>query len=74
LQESELSKVDILLNDQPVPELSFISHTTVARAKGKEVVGKLKENLPRQQFSIKIQANYNNIKDLTICKIIYDFI
>ena len=55
-QESMLTKIDILLNDESVQELSSIVHTSRAREKGKEMASKLKENLPRQQFGIKIQA------------------
>jgi len=55
-QESDLAKIDILLNGNPVPELSFISHTSKARDKSKEVALNLKEELPRQQFNISIQA------------------
>ena len=55
-REASLSKIDIKINDEIVPELSTIVHTSKARDKGKEFVYKLKENLPRQQYAIKIQA------------------
>ena len=55
-RESFLTKVDILINDETIPELSTIVHTSRARDKGKEMVSKLKENLPRQQYLIKDQA------------------
>ena len=55
-RESFLTKVDILINDETIPELSTIVHTSRARDKGKEMVSKLKENLPRQQYLIKVQA------------------
>jgi elongation factor 4 len=55
-RETTLNKIDILLNDECVQELTCIVHTSRAREKGKELVLKLKESLPRQQFTIKIQA------------------
>ena len=55
-RETSLNKIDILLNDESVQELTCIVHTSRAREKGKELVSKLKECLPRQQFNIKIQA------------------
>ena len=55
-QETLLTKIDILLNDQCVQELSCIVHTSRAREKAKSMVNKLQENIPRQQFKIKIQA------------------
>jgi translation elongation factor EF-4 len=57
LQESNLVKVDVLLNDKPVSELAFIAHAAKAKSRGMEVTSKLKENLPRQQFAIKIQVS-----------------
>ena len=51
-----MTKIDIRINDEVIPELTAIVHTAKARDKGKEVVSKLKDNLPRQQFAIKIQA------------------
>ena len=56
LQESSLVKVDILLNDKPVSELAFVAHAERAKDKAKQVTSSLKENLPRQQFAIKIQV------------------
>ena len=55
-RETLLTKIDIRINDEVIPELTAIVHTAKARDKGKEVVSKLKDNLPRQQFAIKIQA------------------
>ena len=49
-------KVDILINDSIVQELSTISHISRAREHGKKLVQKLEELIPRQQFGIKIQA------------------
>ena len=55
-RETLLTKIDILLNDECVQELATIVHTSRAKEKGKEMVLKLKEHLPRQQYNIKIQA------------------
>ena len=57
-QESKLVKVDVLLNEKPVSELAFICHAERAKSKSIQIVTKLKENLPRQQFSIKIQVGF----------------
>merc|ERR1711941_284 len=55
-QQSELLKLDVLLNGKQVHELSTICHATKVRDRAKAVVFKLKNELPRQQFSIAIQA------------------
>ena len=55
-QETMLTKIEVRLNDECIPELTTIQHTSRAREKGKEIVSKLKDSLPRQQFAIKIQA------------------
>ena len=55
-QESNLVKVDFLLNDKPVEELGMVVHASNAREKGNRVVEKLVEHLPRQQYKIKVQA------------------
>ncbi|MFH1710110.1 MAG: translation elongation factor 4 [bacterium] len=55
-RESELAKVDILLNQEPVDALSFIVAREKAYYKGKALVEKLKTVIPRHQFEIPIQA------------------
>ncbi|HPN29889.1 MAG TPA: translation elongation factor 4 [bacterium] len=53
---SDLVKLGILINNENVDALSIIVHKDKAYEKGKNVVEKLKELIPRQQFSIPIQA------------------
>jgi len=55
-RQSELVKMDVLLNDEPVDALSIIIHKDKAHYKGRELVKKLKELIERQMFQINIQA------------------
>ena len=54
--ESDLVKLDILVNGKIVDALSMIVHRNSARTTGGQLVKKLKESIPRQLFSIPIQA------------------
>ena len=55
-RESVLSKLDILLNGDPVDALSALVHKTNSYTLGKKLCEKLKELIPRQQFDIAIQS------------------
>jgi GTP-binding protein LepA len=55
-KESDLIKLDILLNAEKVDALSALIHRDHAHELGKKMCSKLKELLPRQQFDIPIQA------------------
>ena len=56
MKESDLIKLDILLNSEKVDALSALIHRDHAHELGKKMCSKLKELLPRQQFDIPIQA------------------
>ena len=59
-RESDLVKMDILLNGEVVDALSTIIHKDFAYKRGKSVVEALKECIPRQMFEVPIQASIGN--------------
>jgi len=59
-KESELVKLDILLNGDNVDALSVIVHKDKAYDWGRKVCSKLKELIPRQMFEIAVQATIGN--------------
>jgi GTP-binding protein LepA len=54
--ESDLVKVQILVNAEPVDALSFVVHRANAESRGRAICQRLKELIPRQMFQIAIQA------------------
>jgi GTP-binding protein LepA len=55
-QPSNLVKVDILLNGDPVDALSFIVHRDFSYNRGRAMVERLRQVVPRQQYEVRVQA------------------
>ncbi|MEK6528423.1 MAG: translation elongation factor 4 [Nitrospirota bacterium] len=55
-RESQLIKLDLLLNGEPVDALSMIIHADNAYSKGRQIAEKLRQEIPRQMFEVVIQA------------------
>lgn len=55
-EESDLVKLDVLINGDAVDALSLIVHRSKAQTRGRMLTAKMKEAIPRQQFQIAIQA------------------
>jgi GTP-binding protein LepA len=59
-RESDLVKLDVLINGDPVDALSIIVHKEKAYERGKELVEKLRKLIPRQLFEVALQAAIGN--------------
>lgn len=55
-QKSDLVKVQILINEEPVDALAFLCHKTEAEGRGRQICERLKDLIPRHLFKIPIQA------------------
>ncbi len=54
---ADLVKVDMLINGDPVDALAIICHRDFAEQRGRAIARKLKKNIPRQLFEVRIQAS-----------------
>jgi len=59
-RESDLVKMDVLVNGEPLDALSLIVHKDKAYARGKLLVEKMREFIPRQMYEVALQAAVGN--------------
>ena len=55
-RESDLVRLDVLINGEQAPPLSTICHASTAQRTGRGLVTALKEHIPRQLFKVQLQA------------------
>lgn len=56
-EESDLVKMDVLINGEPIDALSLIVHRSKSLLRGRSLTEKMKELIPRQQYQVAIQAS-----------------
>jgi GTP-binding protein LepA len=55
-EQADLVKLDIMINGEPVDALSLIVHRSKSQTRGRSLVEKMRELIPRQQYQVAIQA------------------